>query len=719
MTTTTNNNTPVPQALKIASVLLVLLAGLLMFAGVASAGEYVQVLCRNPDGSSAPSQGVSSFTTGSPGFGSSTSTSCTTSNPLFAAIGAGGGGESVGSNEVLRYQPPAGSTIVGGSANVVMYADGSGPGASGTAIAFNPTYDAAGVFFQCSSGQPPCSPGSYDFAGTIGLLSNRGGELFFSAGCGGSPGQSCTEHPDMVGGFDAYALLEVNWADVRLSNTATPGASNITGALLSPGARGTQDIALTATDPGGPGVYALTVKIDTTTLYNTTPDTNSGHCVPVGGSGAALMFDFSQPCKTSESADVPVNTTGVVDGPHTLKVIVRDAAGNESTVYDNTITTLNAPQNTVLPGIVTPGQVLTGTQLTSHSGTWSAPAGTGSVTYAYQWQDCDTNGLTCHAIAGAEAATYTPAQADVGHTLRLQVTAADTDGFSSATSSPSSVVEAPQGSSGAPSGPGSNPGENTNTTGNNNGGSGGSGGAGGNGTPGVPGGAGSNGASGAPGSQGAAGVGAPNGTIASSTATIHMEGPRTVKRSYTHSKLTLNGRLLDAQGQPISGASLEVLAQTLGASTTRLVARARTSGDGSFNAPVPAGSSRLITVAYRAYTQDPVYAAKATVLESVEAGIQLHITPRRISPTGTILLTGRVLGAIPRHGVLMELLVKYRGSMESLGHGLRTSRSGRFKMTYRFQGARGSFPIRAAVPGGQAGFPYTTGTTKAISVRSS
>jgi hypothetical protein len=60
------------------------------------------------------------------------------------------------------------------------------------------------------------------------------------------------------------------------------------------------------------------------------------------------MFDYQQPCLTSEVIDVPVLTQGIPDGSHELAVSVTDAAGNSSTVFDQNITTSN-PQTTPAP----------------------------------------------------------------------------------------------------------------------------------------------------------------------------------------------------------------------------------------------------------------------------------------------------------------------------------------------------------------------------------
>lgn len=96
--------------------------------------------------------------------------------------------------------------------------------------------------------------------------------------------------------------------------------------------------------------YAVTARVDGATVWSGTPNTNGGHCVPVGsdpGSGA-LMFDWQQPCLPTEVVDAPVPTGGLHDGRHELSVSVTDAAQNTSTVLDQTITTSN-PTLTPVP----------------------------------------------------------------------------------------------------------------------------------------------------------------------------------------------------------------------------------------------------------------------------------------------------------------------------------------------------------------------------------
>jgi hypothetical protein len=94
----------------------------------------------------------------------------------------------------------------------------------------------------------------------------------------------------------------------------------------------------------------------------------------------------------------------------------------------------NAPVSTATPTIS--GTAQQGQTLAASKGGWS-----GSPTsYTYAWSQCDASGNTCSAISGATSATYTPATTDVGHTLRVAVTATNDGGSGSATSAQSAVV---------------------------------------------------------------------------------------------------------------------------------------------------------------------------------------------------------------------------------------------------------------------------------------
>jgi hypothetical protein len=327
------------------------LAACALCAPVADAGVWMQVSCENPNGSAAPSEGWSGFAAGG-GYGSNNDTQCSPGNPMFALM-SDDVAVAVPSAEVLEYQPPSGSTLIGGTVDVGLYADGGGYNASGTAVAYEPaySYDASDVFFQCASGLAPCSNGTNDYSGTLGLPTDRGGNFYLAAGCGGQPPVNgttfyCNQHPS----HDAWGLAQLYWADFLLSNSSSPEGAGFSGSALQPHVRGTAHLVFTASDPGGPGIYLVTVTANGKPVFSGTPNTNGGERAPVqtDPSTGALMFDHQQPCPQTEVVDVPVATTGLPDGRNELAVSLTDAADNTSTVFDQAITTSN-PSVTPVP----------------------------------------------------------------------------------------------------------------------------------------------------------------------------------------------------------------------------------------------------------------------------------------------------------------------------------------------------------------------------------
>jgi len=77
----------------------------------------------------------------------------------------------------------------------------------------------------------------------------------------------------------------------------------------------------------------------------------------------------------------------------------------------------------VTPPVVS-GSARVGQTLTTTNGTWTHSLD--YLTYAYQWLRCDALGANCVDISGADTYAYQIQQADVGSTLRSEVTATDT-----------------------------------------------------------------------------------------------------------------------------------------------------------------------------------------------------------------------------------------------------------------------------------------------------
>jgi hypothetical protein len=93
------------------------------------------------------------------------------------------------------------------------------------------------------------------------------------------------------------------------------------------------------------------------------------------------------------------------------------------------------PKNKTLPTIS--GTAEAGQTLTATRGTWA----NSPTSFSFAWSRCDASGNGCVAI-GAGGKIYTATNADVGHTLRVTVTARNASGSAKATSSPTAIVSA-------------------------------------------------------------------------------------------------------------------------------------------------------------------------------------------------------------------------------------------------------------------------------------
>lgn len=96
------------------------------------------------------------------------------------------------------------------------------------------------------------------------------------------------------------------------------------------------------------------------------------------------------------------------------------ATNNEGavSVHSHTTSTVVTPGNTSAPTIS--GDAQAGQKLTESHGSWIPK---NPASYTYQWQSCDASGANCVSIAGATSQTYTPSNADIGHTLSVQESA--------------------------------------------------------------------------------------------------------------------------------------------------------------------------------------------------------------------------------------------------------------------------------------------------------
>jgi len=295
--------------------------------------------CTQPNGQPAPTDGwTTGWFNGSQTGGSGDTDTCAQGGSL-AAIEAGFGNISSGPEWI--FTAPPGQTIAGGTINGTVAA----PSGETWMSTPNNGNNAADVFAYCAFNSS-CGP-NFTQTTTFGIQHPGGTSIYAVALCH-DPGGSLT----CPAGNGLNAEASIHAALIELSDSALPTGSGFSGPLLQPNAHGVAGLLFTAADPNepsltdpspgyGPGVYAVTVQIDGATVYQGTPDTNGGNCAALGNGAGGLVFDHAQPCQPLASVDVPVDTRAVPDGPHELKVIVIDAAGNSAPVLDQEISTLN------------------------------------------------------------------------------------------------------------------------------------------------------------------------------------------------------------------------------------------------------------------------------------------------------------------------------------------------------------------------------------------
>jgi hypothetical protein len=152
-------------------------------------------------------------------------------------------------------------------------------------------------------------------------------------------------------------------------------------------------------------------------------------------------------CNTSVKKSTTTATTAAyrvasADTGHRLRVVVTATNSVGSSAATSAPTAVagaagTPPKNTALPSIK--GAAQDNQTLTAAVGTWT---GTAPIAFGYQWYRCDANGNACAAIGGATGAAYRVTASDVGHRLRVTVTAKNAAGSIWATSAATSVAAA-------------------------------------------------------------------------------------------------------------------------------------------------------------------------------------------------------------------------------------------------------------------------------------
>jgi len=200
-----------------------------------------------------------------------------------------------------------------------------------------------------------------------------------------------------------------------------------------------------------------------------------------------------------------------------------------------------------------------------------------------------------------------------------------------------------------------------------------------------------------------------NGDHATTAAVIEAHDAATssrVIRTRFGRAVVLSGRLVTAQGQPITGARVDVLSQrrSAGAPLTQLL-QVTTDGSGAFRYEAPAGPSRMVRFGYRARIGDTEFARTTDVVIRVVAGVELRVNRRTMRNGQTLRYVGRLAGPATQ-GTIAEVQVR-NGHRWQIVCSVKADARGRFACAHRFTRTfvPTTYTFRARVRR-QAGFPY-------------
>jgi hypothetical protein len=291
-------------------------------AAPAHAGTYAVSACHVPGGAVAPLDGWS------PG-GFAGNTGATSARD--ECRGAGG--------MAIRFTPPSGSASgTWNLGDIAEWGFGAPDDTTLAALTLERTFSATGpsaVDWQVSGEggyRETCTLAGGQCAGnarSIRFAGLRGSEIFLIMICDAPAGGTC----DGPG-----AAAHVQRATVELRDDFAPLSTKPPAGPLVDTSHPLTGVA-TATVPlsdRGSGVRSLSAEVDGAIVAATDPvDANGGRCAP--------PYTARVPCKLAATGTVAVDTTKLADGPHQLRLIVRDASGNSSALGPLGITVRNTP----------------------------------------------------------------------------------------------------------------------------------------------------------------------------------------------------------------------------------------------------------------------------------------------------------------------------------------------------------------------------------------
>lgn len=501
----------------------------------------------------------------------------------------------------------------------------------------------------------------------------------------------------------------VAWASfyaprLYLADETPPTAGFPSGTLLSEEPlEGDETFSYSASDDGG-GIARLRVYVDgARTIDHRIGDTTS--CVPSGAEDGVWVFARSRPCAPAVSGDETIDTTKMADGYRTISVRVVDAAQQETTLWSGRRLVANhPPSNAQLPSFrdnAVYANPLVGTPIEAlNDGTWNGP----ELTVTRNWTQCDAHGslASCADIPGATGLSYTPTAADVGHRLRLHVTAKNAAGEREVHTAPTGIIAQPSSAGGLIPKPVT--------------------------ADGTPSGSGSPAASlAAPSVVASAGHALRGQVVGEASGTGCPQDKATLKFEHVSGgKLKLGfGRTSSAQvqlmctnnGKPIAAAQLDVVTRVRGARDA-VASDVVTDGAGHATLRLAAGAGRSIAVGYRMYADDPIARATATLKVETNGRVRLRGNHRTLHNGRALTLRGRLLGGhVPARGVTMTVQWKDHSRWRPFAQ-IKTNKKGTFKYAYKFTrtSRRVTYRLRVQVSKGQLDYPFLPAASNPVKV---
>jgi hypothetical protein len=178
--------------------------------------------------------------------------------------------------------------------------------------------------------------------------------------------------------------------------------------------------------------------------------------------------------------------------------------------------------------------------------------------------------------------------------------------------------------------------------------------------------------------------------------------------------LRLIGRLTNADGQPIEGATVEAL-ETRADGTSMPVGIATTGYEGKFRYVIRAARNRKLVFRYPGSRK--IAAATAEFRMRVRAASSLQVSRTTVWNGRSVLFDGRVISRpLPSIGKLIEMQAHFRGRWRTFST-LRSDRRGDWRFRYRFGATLGrvTYRFRARLPS-EGGYPFVSGRSRVAKV---